>query len=370
VSRVALLECRKYDKKEIEIQLNRLRDLTDFPEIKGKRVLLKPNLLLAVAPDRAATTHPELLRGVIRLIQSMEPESVMVGDSPGVGSTQTAAKVSGLYQVCQETGVHWINFYETAPFTSKDSLLHKQFFLAKEVKEADVIISLPKLKTHGLMYFTGALKNLFGLLPGLDKAGFHMRYHRPDDFARMVVDLNLTVKAQYAIMDGIIAMEGRGPGNGTPRTMNVILGSSDLLALDIEAANLIGYKGATLPIHKIALESPRWINSEEEIELTGDSKEKFICPHFKRISQAREHAGLVPPWLQPLLKGWIVPRPVFKHSTCIRCGKCLEICPANALTFKSQGEGKKVAIDYEKCIRCYCCDEICPVGAIHLKRRF
>jgi uncharacterized protein (DUF362 family)/Pyruvate/2-oxoacid:ferredoxin oxidoreductase delta subunit len=367
---VALLECSSYEKETIDRQLSRLPELTDFPDVKGKKVLLKPNLLSGSAPDKAVTTHPEVLRGVIKLIQSRGASSVVVGDSPGVGSPLVAAKKAGLIPVCEETGAEWVVFSETEAISCEEALLHKQFLLTKEFSQADIIISLPKMKTHSLMYFTGAIKNLFGLIPGLNKSGFHMRYPDKKDFAQLITDLNLTVKADYAIMDGVVAMEGRGPGSGTPRPMNVLLGSSDLLALDITAAGLIGYDAPSLPIHKAVLASPLWINSPKEISLTGDEREQFLCPSFKRIRKIPDYQGLVPPFLRPLLKNLIVPRPFFQHKKCIKCGKCLEICPADALTFQGKGQKKKVKIDYNKCIRCYCCDEVCPVAAIHLKRQF
>ncbi|MDC7220087.1 MAG: DUF362 domain-containing protein [Spirochaetales bacterium] len=367
---VALLKCEAYEGKKITEQLKRLPELTDFPDVKGKRVLLKPNLLSGSAPEKAVTTHPEVLRGVIELMKSLEASSVVVGDSPGAGPSLPAAKKAGLYRVCEETGVKWVDFSETETFPCDEAVLHSQFLLTKELSRADITISLPKMKTHGLMYFTGAIKNLFGLIPGLAKSGFHMRYPDKEDFARLIVDLNLAVRADYAIMDGIVAMEGRGPGSGTPRPMNLLLGSSDLLALDITAANLIGYDGASLPIHRTMLSTSLWINSPKEIQLKGDDREQFFCPNFKKIPRIPDYAGLVPPALRPLLKNLIVPRPFFRHRDCIKCGKCLEICSPKALSFTGEGKKRKVAIDYDKCIRCYCCDEICPVAAIHLKRRF
>ncbi len=367
---VALLGCEGYNRERIAEQLSRLPSLTDFPDVKGKSVLLKPNLLSGSSPEKAVTTHPELLRGVINLVKELGASSVLVGDSPGVGSPAAAAKKAGLWQVCEETGAEWVLFDKTETAGSDDAVLHRQFQLTREVSRADLIFSLPKLKTHGLMYFTGAMKNLFGLIPGLGKSGFHMRYPEKEDFARLIADLNLTVKADYAIMDGIIAMEGRGPGNGTPRAMNVILGSADLLALDITASELIGYDGPSLPIHAVMLKSPLWINSPDEIELTGEERDSFVCSDFKRIPLIPQYVGMVPPSLRPLLKNLIVPRPFFRHRNCIRCGKCLEICPAQALSFTGEGKKKRVTIDYGKCIRCYCCDEVCPVGAIKLKKRF
>lgn len=371
MTRVALLSCSGYVKERIDRELSRLPVLSDFPDMRDKTVLLKPNLLSATAPERAATTHPAFLRGVIDLVKSQNPARIWVGDSPGIGPAKGAARAAGLLHVCEETGVEWINFSSTSPFeASGRGVVHRQFYLAREASEAEVIISLPKLKTHGLMYFTGAMKNLFGLLPGLDKAGFHMRYPDPLDFARMIVDLNRAVKADYAIMDGILAMEGRGPGNGDPRELNIILASSDLLALDITAADIIGYDGPSLPIHSLALNSPLGVNSPGEIEITGEPKENHLCRDFKRIKVPKNHTGLVHEKWQPFLKSLLVPRPVFNRRTCITCGKCLAICPPQALEFTGKGKGKRVTVNYDLCIRCYCCDEICPVGAVSLRRRF
>jgi len=367
---VALLRCGSYDRGTILEQLRRLPELTRFPDVRGKRVLLKPNLLSGSAPEKAVTTHPEILRGVILLLKERGAGEIVAGDSPGVGSALAAARKAGLLAVCEETGTEWVDFAETLSAGGEGNRLHRQFQITAEVSRADVIISLPKLKTHGLMYFTGAMKNLFGLIPGLNKSGFHMRYPDRMDFARLLGDLNLTVRADYAVMDGIVAMEGHGPGNGTPRPMNLILGSDDLLALDITASGLIGYDGPALPLHRVMLESPLWIDSPARIVLTGDDRDSFSCPDFQRLREIPDYVGMVPPFLRPLMKNLIVPRPFFNHKKCIRCGKCVDICPPDALSFTGEGKGKRVAVDYGKCIRCYCCDEVCPVAAIGLKRRF
>lgn len=365
--RVALLHCDAYEVDALLEQIRRAAECTDFPLVSGKRVLLKPNLLSGSDPAKAITTHPEFLRAAIRLFREKGAEEIQVGDSCAVGNSRNAAEKAGMLAVCKEEGARWVDFVDTAPLNHPQGKVQKQFYTAEAIQHADLIVSLPKMKTHAMMYYTGAMKNLFGLFPGLAKAQFHFRFPDKERFAGMIVDLNLALKPAYALMDGILAMEGAGPGNGDPRHMGLLLASSNLLALDIICSRIMGYPAEELPIHKEALSRGHWLNSSDEIELQGE--ELQIHKDYKRIHVLKDTGmirNLVPKGVYKFITDLMVPRPHFKHRTCILCGKCVKICPADALEIR--GKKKKVHIDYDPCIRCYCCDEVCPVAAIRVSR--
>jgi ferredoxin len=222
------------------------------------------------------------------------------------------------------------------------------------------------------MYYTGAIKNLFGLIPGIQKSAFHLRFPGRPDFAAMLADLALATRPDFALMDAIVAMEGPGPNSGKPKRLDLLLASRDSLALDWTAAELIGYEAGRIPYlaELLAREGSPFIADPAEIERTGvpfaDARpERFeILPIVHDPDFFRRR---VPAFAHRLLKDFLVARPSFDHRACIRCGGCVRICPAGALEIRAAaGGGKRVEIDYDTCIRCYCCHEICPEDAIDL----
>jgi len=369
---VALSRCSTYTQELVDQSVEDLFKQITLPEIKGKKVLLKPNMLSPSAPEKAVTTHPAVLRAVIREIKKREAKKIIVGDSPGFGTSAGTGARCGLKQIGEEEGVEWASFNGKIRVQNPDGIKQKQFELVPEVLDADLIVSLPKLKTHGMMYYTGAMKNLFGLIPGLEKSRFHFRYPEKNDFAAMIVDLNRTVRPHLAIMDGIIAMEGQGPGNGTPKEVGLLGISTDLLALDCIFAEIIGYDPLEIPILKIALETGFWVNRVEDIELTGMTMAEAHVSHFKKIKILHDtgfFSNHTPKLFYNMITDFHVPRPFFSEQRCIQCGRCVKICPADALKLgKPADSERKIIIDYDKCIRCYCCDEVCPEKAIRISR--
>lgn len=366
--KVSIKKCSSYEIETLYRSMEEAAELTDFPDVQGKILLLKPNLLSGSAPEKAVTTHPVFLQAAIRLFRSRGAGEIRVGDSCAVGDSRQAAEKAGFLAVCESEGVSWVDFSKTELLKNPEGVIHKQFYPAKAVQECDLIVSLPKMKTHAMMYFTGAMKNLFGVFPGLNKAQFHFRLPEKNRFAEMIVDLNQALKPAYALMDGIVAMEGHGPGNGDPRQVGLILASQNLLALDITASRIAGYQPLELPIHKAALARGIWLNFEEEIELSGEPLE--VIHNFKRIQVLKDTGmgkEILPDGLYRFFTNIMVPRPHFIHRRCILCGKCVKICPPEALEIRGK-KNKKVRIDYDKCIRCYCCDEVCPEKAIRISR--
>jgi Pyruvate/2-oxoacid:ferredoxin oxidoreductase delta subunit len=237
------------------------------------------------------------------------------------------------------------------------------------LNDIDCIISLPKLKTHQLMLFTGAMKNLFGLLPSLTKSPYHVRYSRQEDFAAMIVDLNLAAKPAYAFMDAIIGMEGHGPGSGNPRTIGLILASSNVLAIDAAACEIIGYPLHEVPINKDALDRKYWLNDFSEIDYCGIDINALKIDNFEKIPLIKTNKilGMLLPRFKHKKLLAKSPRPMIQHDVCIRCGDCMRICGSKAMSFVQGKDKKEVHIDYKKCIRCYCCHEICPAKAIEIE---
>jgi len=390
-SPVSIVRCASYEAAALDRALARAAELAPLPELRGASVLVKPNILIATDPDRAVTTHPEFLRAFIRLLRSRGASRVMAGDSPGWQPQDLTGRRTGLKDAAESEGAEWADFSEGSEREFPEGRRIKRCTLAAALDRADLLVSLPKLKTHGLVRYTGAIKNLFGLVPGLGKSAYHLRFPELGDFGSMLVDIALAARPAYAMMDAVVAMEGHGPSNGHPVRLGLVLGSPDLLALDWTAASIIGYDprdigylldamsragasanaGASAPAHP-------WVGESAGIEVRGESVEAVRPASFElvrgSIRGADIFASKLPPMLHRAVKNLSSPRPYFHHRACLRCGACVRICPPRALTLESPGRGRepakpRIAIDRSACIRCYCCDEVCPTGAIHLRRR-
>jgi len=365
---VSLVHCNSYESELVYKAVEKACLETGFPNVAGKKVLLKPNILADVPPERAVTTHPEILRAVIRLVQKLGG-TAYVGDSPTIQRSSFSGIKCGLKAVCDETGAIWVDF-TNKPIKVKNASLRKKnsFTMTNAVEYCDMIISLPKMKTHQLMYMTGAVKNLFGLIPSLSKSPYHLRCPDRKRFADMLLDIYQTVTPVFSIMDAVIAMEGPGPNSGTPKYMGLILASSDALAVDFTASYIMGYIPGLIPTVKQAIRrnlSP--VQTIDDIVFVVEHPEKFKNESYKRIVQEKE-SGLLKTALgflhnrsYPMHEA---PKPLFNDEKCIGCGECAEICPTNALT-----PIKEVTVipDYKKCIRCYCCHEVCQYEAITIE---
>ncbi len=364
---VSILKCPDYGEEKVVQIMNKLLDSAGLDKISGKKILLKPNILYAAQPAKAVTTHPSVLKAVIKYLQK-NSNTIFVGDSPAFQNQEAAASKAGLKQVTDECGATWQDFTQTATIPAPDGKLVKNFQLATILKDVDIVISLPKMKTHSLMYYTGAIKNLFGLVPGLSKSALHLRFPDRDNFAQMIVDLNLAVKPNYAIMDAIVGMEGPGPGSGYPRNVGLLLASDNVLALDLTAARIMGYKAETLPILSQALECGFWLKPGESINYPLEKAEDLLIKDYHLIHHLHDASmfrDYMPEWAFRLVKNLTVKRPVFNPKICKLCGECVRICPAKALSVQEN----RIKADYTKCIRCYCCHEICSHHAITLKKK-
>ncbi len=367
---VSIVSCAEYHEDAVYEQVKKAIDLAGGIDVRGKRILLKPNMLSAAEPDRAVTTHPVFAKAVVRVLKEKGAELYM-GDAAGLSTLNAASKKTGLKQVCEETGIRWVDFTEADEYDVPQGKVVRNIRLVSILKDIDGVVCLPKLKTHQFMYYTGAMKNLFGLMIGLEKAASHVRFPDKHNFAKFIVDIVLASKHIFSIMDGIVGMEGPGPGNGYPKHLGFMLASSNILALDSIACSIIGYDPLDVPIVKDALERGIWLSSLSDIQIKGESIEAVKPKDFKLVKIVKEPSFIskrIPPWLSKLIKNIVVPKPYFPRKNCIKCGECIEICSSKALQFRGEGTAKHVGIDYDACIRCYCCHEICPADAVRVKR--
>jgi len=375
---VALVRAERYDSGIVYAAIERAFSLTGGVaelEKKGRTLLLKPNILSGADPSRAITTHPVFFEAVVVFLRE-KGFKLIAGDSPAVESTDHAGKRSGLRTVAIRHGIEWSDFSESVTVSNPDGRQVRRFTVAKAFTRADAVISLPKLKNHSQMYYTGAMKNIFGFVPGLEKSRFHLRFPERERFARMIVDLNLLIRPAFSLMDGITAMEGPGPNNGRPIDIGAIIASSDPLALDSVACRIIGYDPAEIPILRVAYEVAAWVENEADIAVSGDPVESFIRP-FEKIDLVKEisffkreffRRGLLKT-LAPLAERLFVPKPFIIRKKCILCERCVKICQTQAIVVSGTGNDRHISIDLSPCIRCYCCHEVCPADAIDLKRR-
>ncbi|WP_422481718.1 DUF362 domain-containing protein [Pleomorphochaeta sp. DL1XJH-081] len=370
---VAISRCGTYHDDEIDAVLEKLCSMADFPDILNKRVLLKPNILSDAAPEKAITTRPEILAALIRLCYRRGADQVLVGDSPGIHGPNFIPKTSMIGEVCEKEGAQWCEFAKEPRMHRIPGTLGHKLPLPKIMDDVDVIISVAKLKTHQLMYATGSVKNLFGMVPGLHKSACHMRYPTRESFARMLAGLYSVIKPHYAIMDAIVSMEGPGPAGGIPRHTGLLLASNDPTALDVAQAIIMGYQPFSLPLIRELHDKKlsQW-NKLEDIAYPLLNPEKLVIADFKRIKQEKR-TRLLMALFGPLVSRFIQlkhqqkePKPLFDNDLCIRCGRCVKICPGKALTLdKDRG----IVADYSACIRCYCCHEVCPADAITIEKR-
>lgn len=370
-SKVALITCTDYSPEAVYQACKRgislLGGMSSFIT-EGETILLKPNMLTARRKEEACTTHPAVLEAFIRLLQE-ERVQITWGDSPGLGSPSGAAKTSGLMESAAKYTAAFADFQRGKEKQFPGNTMQKSFKLANGVLEADGIISLAKMKTHGFTNITGAVKNQLGCVYGLNKAKMHVHYPNVIQFCQMLVDLNMSLPMRLYVMDGIVAMEGNGPSAGDPVPMNVLLFSKDPVALDSVFCRLVDLNPSFIPTNTLGKKSGLGTWLEDEIEIVGDSLKDFTNKHFNVIR--KEVGGKAILAQTRLFKNHMIRRPLIDKKKCTRCGICIETCPlppcGKALAFKDNNKKDPPRYDYEKCIRCYCCQELCPQKAIYAK---
>ena len=367
VSKVILVKCSSYDREEVYEALSRgfelFGDISNYFS-KNDSVLLKPNLLAPDPPEKGSTTHPSVFYAVARILKESGYGKIVYGDSPLFGAGLLSARKNGIQRMADELGIEYRDFGKGEELHLKNGIQNQRFVISGEVLKAGSLVNLPKLKTHGLTRITGAMKNIFGVIPGLLKPEMHVKLKDPVLFARMIVDLNTAVKSDLVVMDAIESMEGNGPRNGNIVKTGLLIISNDTVAADAVGARIMGCDPYSIPMLKEAEKAGIGNVSEESIELLGDPIESFKVKKFQLSPETRGSWEFSP--IVSFVRNSIIPRPVIDPLKCSKCGICVAACPVKpkALT---QEKGKVPVHDYNLCIRCYCCQESCPEGAIDIR---
>ena len=353
---VSLVRCGSYGREEVYKAVRKsvglIGGIRRFVK-PGETVLVKPNMLSARPPEEAVTTHPEVVRAVIKLIREAEG-APRVGDSHG-GSHHRMEEVyekTGIGKVCDEEKVEKLVFEK---FRKIDGIP-----VALEALEADSVVSVPRFKTHSLTLLTAGVKNMFGIVPGLFKTRCHMEAPNPAAFAKLLAKVYSFRPPSLTVLDGVTAMEGEGPGSaGTPKKMDLIAASCDAASLDETLCRIMGVNPEEVPLLR---ETRKIFPARGEAEIEGEKWEAFHKEDFKLPGGTFLHrlpnAVLRPAAL--LLKTF----PDVNPANCTRCGVCLKNCPAGAITEKKGG----LVFNRHKCILCLCCLEFCPHNAIAIRK--
>lgn len=324
---------------------------------KGSFVVIKPNLLAPASPESAMLTHPLVVRACVEYVlqKGARPQ---ISDSPAMGSFNAVLGKSGIRDALRGMDVSYAEFKDSETIDTGEPF--RQVEIARDALRADLLINLPKLKSHSQMLLTLGVKNLYGCVVGHRKPEWHFRTGvNREMFARLLVHIYRAVRPSITILDGILAMEGQGPGKrGTPRQMGVLIGSNDAVALDRAVCRMLGIDPEQLLTNKIAGElglADALLDVEGEIPVIKD----FSFPEITPLVFGPER-------LHGLMRRHLVQRPVVDDGLCRACGECWNYCPAGAIT----SESRRPAFDYDKCIRCYCCIEVCPHAALSTRETF
>ncbi len=383
-SKVIIVPCDSYETEQVyrsvKAGIKALGGMGAFLK-QSERILVKPNFLSAALPEKAVTTHPAVIEAVFRILQEEGYLHVQYGDSPGHGSCQAAAGKIGLEEIAGQYGVQQANMEEEVRTSFPEGKTAKEFYFAKGITEADAIINVCKMKTHALERVTGAVKNVYGFICGARKAAGHVKYPNASVFARMLADIHRCTDIRLHIMDGITAMEGNGPGSGTPINMNVLLFSTDPVALDSVYCHLVNLEPQLAPTCVQGQAMGIGTYKAEEIQILEviadrddqqDISMEELEKHYGNPAFDVDRSGRKKTFLSRYsdFMTRLARRPVIDKEKCVKCGICVSHCPVpgKAVNFQ-KGKEQPPVYDYKKCIRCYCCQEMCPKHAIKVKKR-
>jgi uncharacterized protein (DUF362 family) len=368
LSKVLIQECKNYNVDMIIEKINTAIEMLGgwdrFVKPQDK-VLLKVNLIGPKASDSAAVTHAEFVRAITRILKGRNC-NVWIGDSSGgaiagIAPTAQALRVAGYEKVAEEEGAEIKNFdREGVVAVQPESHCEETMYIAKPMFDADVVINLPKLKTHSAQIFSGAVKNVFGCIPGLKKAKYHKMAPDSSDFGQIICDIHKATKIKLHIMDGILAMQGEGPTAGSVYQADKILISEDPLALDAVAAKMTGINIEDVPILETARKRNLGEGLLKDITLAGGYEQ---VPRLTGFKLPKRFRGAKKRNTKVLVKviNFFNTRPRIDPEKCKKCNMCVESCPVQAI----DRDTKK--IDYNACIECMCCHELCMFKAVELK---
>lgn len=366
--KVSLQKCDSYDKQLVHDAVRALLEPIGGMEAfvkKGNKVLIKPNMLSCKEPERAATTHPAVIEAVVRECFAAGALEVFVGDSPPAifGRTEDFWQKTGFAQATEAAGGKLLCFEKDEKENIALKVMGNEVTasVVKTVFEADVVISISKMKTHNLTRITGAVKNNFGFIPGFAKALWHKKFTRVEEFSAFVTELAKALPVKLHIMDGIEAMDLQGPASGRVKKNNVLIASESPVAVDMGFCKVVGLKPKTVPIMKYCRKIGWGPADFADVDFVGTPIDECIVKGY--VVPPAPPIYLVPDFILELIKKMIWTGPALKSGKCAKCGRCKNICPAKAIEV---GE-KPASFDRTKCISCFCCMEVCPVEAIEMK---
>ncbi|RKY32455.1 MAG: hypothetical protein DRP74_02450 [Candidatus Omnitrophota bacterium] len=360
---VSIVSCRNYQRNQVQEAVKKAIELiggiSKFVR-PGSRVLVKPNLLMAVAPEAGIDTHPEVVRAVVKILKEINCR-VILGDAPSVWAghsenTERVYELSGVKKICEEEGVRLVKF--------ERKIWRDGIPLTSRLDECDFLVSIPKFKTHDLTILTGAIKNLFGLVPGTFKTELHKNHFKPEDFSKILVDIYQRARPALTLVDAITAMEGEGPAtSGKLRQTNLLLASGDCVALDSVMAMIMGIEPGRIFTTREASKRGLGVSDKNSISIKGESLKNIISQPFE-LPPTGSFKKKIPEPLVNIIKKLIKYYPVINHKKCTRCRVCIEVCPVKAMNMKNE----RITVNYSKCIACFCCQENCPAAAINIKK--
>ncbi|WP_293665498.1 DUF362 domain-containing protein [Tepidibacter sp.] len=369
---VSIIGCKEYNyslvKKSIEQSFENLGGIDKYIN-KDDTILLKLNLLMKKKPEDATTTHPIFAKALAQTIIEYGAK-VIIGDSPGgpfnVNLLKGVYKACGIEEIAKDVGAKLNYNTNSVEIKNENGLILKKITAIEVLNEVDKVISVSKLKTHGMMMFTGAVKNMFGVVAGLEKAEYHVRMPENVDFSNALVDICMASKPILSFMDGIVGMQGEGPSAGDARDIGVVIASTSPYHLDVVATNIIGLKPVKVPTIQRCVERNLCLGTFEDIELKGDNIENFriddfIIPEIRSLDLLD---GKLPKFLREILNNLLQPKPIFIHDKCVGCRDCANNCPPKVIEMIDN----RPIVDLDGCIRCFCCQELCPVEAVDIKR--
>lgn len=375
MEKVFIERCSDYNESTVAAALDTLLggfDALNFVK-PGMKIVLKANLVAAAKPEKAATTHPALLCALTRKLTELGAQ-VIVGDSPG--GLFNAAYVGRIYNACkmkevEKAGASLNSDFGVSEADFPQGKVLKKLIYTSYLDNCDAIIDVCKLKSHGMMGMSAAVKNMFGAVPGVTKPEYHFKYPDYADFANVMIDINMFFKDKLKlfIVDAVDCMEGNGPTAGDPRRVGALLASRDQYSLDLVCAELIGLESENIPTLQAASSRGLCPEKAQEVETSADIND-FKVEDFKHVATLHtltfsgDGKSLVKRLFSRIASRLLRAKPKLAEAECVGCGVCRDICPAKAIVIKDG----KAQIDRSLCIRCFCCQEFCPKGAMKVKR--
>lgn len=372
---VSLRLCKDYEISNVKNTIDKC-----FLDLGGIQKYIKPNMIVVIkanlvekySPEKAVTTHPSIVQAIATKIKNVGAKCI-VADSPAAFFNEKHLnkiyEVTKMSHACSQAEAELNKNFDSVSI-KVDGEKTKSLDIIDVIDKADVVINVAKFKTHSLTGYTGAVKNLFGIVPGLIKAQMHNLYPELKDFCNFLIDVERSISDKLVLnfIDAVVGMEGAGPTSGTPRIVNRIIASQSAYAADTVAVQIMNLKPDEYPL-LVEAKRRKLIGENFEVEIVGESLEKSIITDYKNIRvQSNGYANVIPKWAQKPFRNFFQRRPIIDPKKCKGCRKCFEHCPAKAITMEYDKNGCEYAkIDYKKCINCFCCQELCPFHVVTIK---